>query len=183
MTRRGPLRRRSFYRFRVPLGIAGGALAVAFAEPSATSLSLGFGLALPGQALRVWAAGHIEKTVSLATGGPYSFVQHPLYLGSLLIILGCAVACAHPLVPLVGGIYVLALYPYTMRSEHEFLERRFGAEYLEWSGSVPRLVPRWSPAGPCASRFSWRRVRRNREWRSVLVFAAAAILLWAWAKR
>ena len=71
-------------RARVPAGWALGALLLALSRPSADSLLVGMLVALPGELLRLWAAGHIDKTRSLATGGPYAHTRNPLYLGSLL---------------------------------------------------------------------------------------------------
>ena len=90
-----------------------------------------------GEAVRIWASGHIEKTRCLATGGPYAHSRNPLYVGSLLIALGVAAACASPWVALAVGVYFLAFYPSVMREEAVFLEQKFPAEYAEWAASVP----------------------------------------------
>ena len=75
-----------------------------FARPTTLSLLLGLPLACAGEAVRIWASGHIEKTRRLATGGPYAHSRNPLYLGSLLIALGVAVACASPWVALAVAV-------------------------------------------------------------------------------
>ena len=52
---------------------------------------LGLGLVFSGLALRSWAAGTLHKRTQLATSGPYALVRHPLYIGSLFMMLGfCA---------------------------------------------------------------------------------------------
>ena len=48
----------------------------------------GLVLVLVGLGIRSWAAGVIKKTKVLATTGPYRLCRHPLYLGSLLMMLG-----------------------------------------------------------------------------------------------
>ena len=40
-----------------------------------------------GVLIRFWARGHFER-VRLFTTGPYALVRHPLYLGSLFIVVG-----------------------------------------------------------------------------------------------
>ena len=65
-------------RLRVPLGYLAGALAVVFARPTPASIAAGLALAVVGEALRLWASGHIEKTRRLATGGPYAHTRNPL---------------------------------------------------------------------------------------------------------
>ena len=134
--------------------------------PRPSSLLVGLPLASLGEALRLWASGHIEKTKRLATGGPYAHSRNPLYVGSLLIALGVAVACASPWVVLAVAAYFLAFYPAVMREEAAFLAAKFPAEYAAWAAAVPLFWPRLAPGGPRASRFDWARVRMNREWRT-----------------
>ena len=86
-------------RYRVPVGWLMGLAVVALARPTPWSLLVGLPFACAGEALRLWASGHIEKTKRLATGGPYAHSRNPLYVGSLLIALGVAVGLREP----VGG--------------------------------------------------------------------------------
>jgi protein-S-isoprenylcysteine O-methyltransferase Ste14 len=131
-----------------------------------------------GEAIRLWASGHIEKTRALATGGPYAHTRNPLYVGSLLLGAGAAVAAWSPWTALAVALYFAAFYPRAVRQEAAFLADRFGAEYAAWAREVPLFLPRPRPAGPRASRFDWLRVRRNREWRTALALPAALVLLW-----
>ena len=164
---------------RVPLGWAAGIVVLVLARPTPLSLALGLPLAALGEALRLWASGHIEKTRELATGGPYARTRNPLYLGSLLMALGAAVAAASPWVALAVALYLLAFYPSVVREEADFLARKFGTDYATWAGAVPLFLPRLTPAGPRASRFDWARVRANREWRTALAVPLIAVLLLA----
>ena len=173
--RRG--RPRSYYRWRVPGGFLAGAVTLALAESTAASLLYALALIAPGLGLRLWASGHIEKARRLATGGPYRYTQHPLYLGSFLIGLGVAVAAAHPGALLAVGAYLLAFFPYVMRNERAFLHERFGSEYELWVAEVPAFWPRLFPAALGGTRFEWRRVRSNREWQASLAPPAALALL------
>lgn len=165
-------------RLRVPLGWVVGVLALGLAHPTPLSLAAGLALALPGEMLRLWASGHIEKTRALATGGPYAHTRNPLYLGSLLMALGTALASASPWVPLALAAYLAAFYPSVMREEAAFLQRKFGAEFDDWARAVPAFLPRLSPGGPRRSRFEWRRVASNREWRTALALPLAGALLY-----
>ena len=166
-------------RYRVPAGWLVGALVVVLARPAPWSLLAGLPLACAGEALRLWASGHIEKTRRLATGGPYAHSRNPLYVGSLLIALGVAIACASPWVVLAVAAYFLAFYPAVMREEAAFLSQRFAGEYAAWAGAVPLFWPHLTPAGPRASRFDWARVRMNKEWRTALALPLLAALLFA----
>jgi protein-S-isoprenylcysteine O-methyltransferase Ste14 len=161
----------------VPAGWALGALVLALARPAPWSLLLGLPLALLGEALRVWASGHIEKTTRLATGGPYAHSRNPLYVGSVLMALGVAVACASPWVVAAVAAYFLAFYPSVMREEAAFLAVKFPEEHEAWVAAVPSFWPRVRPSGPRASRFEWSRVSRNREWRTAAALPLVAALL------
>ena len=159
-----------------------GIAALLLVRPTPLSLALGLPLVLLGEALRLWASGHIEKTKALATGGPYAHTRNPLYVGSFLIAIGLAVAGASPWVALAAAVYFLAFYPSVMREEADFLAKKFGGEYAGWAAAVPLFLPRLAPAGPRASRFDWARVRQNREWRTaVAVPVIAGLLLARWA--
>ena len=164
-------------RLRVPVGWAAGIAALLLAQPTTRSLLLGLPLAVLGEALRLWASGHIEKTKSLATGGPYAHTRNPLYLGSVQVAAGIAVAAASPWVALAGAAYLLAFYPSVIREEAVFLREKFGPAYEEWAATVPLFWPRLRPAGPRASRFDRGRVKTNREWRTAFALPLLAALL------
>jgi protein-S-isoprenylcysteine O-methyltransferase Ste14 len=54
--------------------------------PSVPGLSICFA----GATLRFVANGFVRKEVALAVGGPYAYTRNPLYLGTLLMVLGVA---------------------------------------------------------------------------------------------
>ena len=57
-------------RLRVTLGFVFGALVLALARPTPRSLAIGFGIAALGEAIRIWAAGHLNKSREVTTSGP-----------------------------------------------------------------------------------------------------------------
>jgi protein-S-isoprenylcysteine O-methyltransferase Ste14 len=140
-------------------------------------MATGLVLGLLGEVLRLWASGHIEKTRTLATGGPYAHTRNPLYVGSVVMAAGVAVASASPWVAAAVAAYMLAFYPSVIREEARFLAAKF-PEYAGWAREVPLFLPRLRPAGPRASRFSGARVRANREWRTALALPLALLVLY-----
>jgi protein-S-isoprenylcysteine O-methyltransferase Ste14 len=166
-------------RYRVPAGWALGVLVLALAQATPRSLVLGLPFALVGEAARVWASGHIEKTKRLATGGPYAHSRNPLYVGSLLIALGVAIACWSLWVVLAVAAYFLAFYPSVMAEEAAFLAKKFPEEHESWAAGVPLFWPRLTAGGPRSSRFEPSRVRMNREWRTAAALPLLAGLLLA----
>jgi protein-S-isoprenylcysteine O-methyltransferase Ste14 len=163
----------------VPAGYLVGALVIVLARPSASTLAIGAVLAALGEGVRLWASGHIEKTLRLATGGPYAHTRNPLYVGSALMAIGLAVGTASPWVVAAAALYFAAFYPPVIREESGFLREKFGEEYARWAEAVPAFLPRLTPGGPRESRFDWARVRTNREWRTALAVPLLIALLWA----
>ncbi len=155
-----------------------GLAALVLARPEPALLVSGFAVALLGECIRLWASGHIEKTVRLATGGPYAHSRNPLYVGSVLMGIGMGVAAGSPWVALATLLYFAAFYPSVIRSEARFLEGKFGGAYVAWSREVPLFFPRLTPGGPRESRFSWERIRANKEWRTALALPIVALALY-----
>jgi protein-S-isoprenylcysteine O-methyltransferase Ste14 len=154
-------------------------MVIGLARPSPLTLAAGAALAAAGEAIRIWASGHIEKTLRLATGGPYAHTRNPLYVGSALMAIGLAVGTASPWVVAAAALYFAAFYPPVIREESAFLREKFGEEYAAWARVVPAFVPRPTPAGPRSSRFDWARVRANREWRTAVAVPLLVVLLYA----
>ncbi len=73
---------RRIARFRVTIGFIAGVVVLWLAEPTWRTLGVGGFVAVMGEAIRIWAAGHLEKGREVTTSGPYAFSRHPLYVGS-----------------------------------------------------------------------------------------------------
>ena len=128
-------------RIRVPLGFVFAVLYFWLARPTWRFLLLGAGLILPGLLIRALASGHVRKNEALATSGPYAYTRNPLYLGSLLIGIGFAIAARSWW---VGGLILLmffAIYLPVIRGEEAFLSSKF-PEFEEYARRVPRMFPR-----------------------------------------
>jgi protein-S-isoprenylcysteine O-methyltransferase Ste14 len=154
-------------RVRVPLGFAAGAVALWLARPSWRSLAIGLAVSAVGEALRIWAAGHLEKGREVTKSGPYRYTGHPLYLGSSLIAAGIAIATASVAVAALGAIYLGVTYVAAIRSEEAGLRAKFGREYDDYR------------AGRATDdrAFSLERALRNREHRAVVGLLVALMLL------
>lgn len=164
---------------RVHAGILFALLYVALSRTSGDRFVLGAAVVIAGEAIRVWACGHLVRNVELTRGGPYRYVRNPLYLGSLLIGLGLALLAANAPIWLGGfAVLYLGFYVPTMHVEELRLQSLFGAEYQEYIEQVPRLLPAprrsdpWVDKATEPSPFSWQQTRQNREFRTVAVMAA-----------
>jgi protein-S-isoprenylcysteine O-methyltransferase Ste14 len=79
-------------RLRVPSGFLIVIVFAWFSQPTPVSMAIGIPISLLGLALRAWAAGCLAKNQQLATGGPYAYTRNPLYIGTLLVAAGLAIA-------------------------------------------------------------------------------------------
>ena len=78
------------------------------------------------------------RATRLATDGIYRLTRNPMYVGTLILLAGLALALGWSWLLLLPVLAVL-LYRLAIRREEAFLERRFGAEYFAYR----RRVRRW----------------------------------------
>jgi len=157
-----------FARFRVGLGFACGIAVLLLAHPTRQSILYGLPIAIAGEAIRVWAAGHLNKSREVTRSGPYRLVAHPLYLGSSLIGAGLAAGSGSIAVVVIVAAYLLVTLTAAIRSEEAFLRQRFGDAYDEYRER--RVVDR-------ERRFTWAQAMANREYRAIAGLAVALLLL------
>jgi protein-S-isoprenylcysteine O-methyltransferase Ste14 len=160
-------------RIRVPLGFLFAAFYMWRAAPSWTSVAVGAVIAAFGIAIRAVASGHVQKDRELTQSGPYAYVRNPLYLGSIVIGIGFAIAARDPWVAAVLVIYFAVIYVPVIRGEESYLGTQF-AEYREYVQRVPSLLPRRLWFKGVTDGFSRELYFRHREYNSLL--GAAAIL-------
>jgi protein-S-isoprenylcysteine O-methyltransferase Ste14 len=166
-------------RWRARLGFPLAALCLWLARPSAASILSGAVIALAGLAIRAAAAGHLQKSETVATSGPYARTRNPLYFGSALLAAGFVVAARSWIAAALVAAYYLALYPFLMRREERELRARFGGVFDEYARRVPLFWPRLrAESGTDATRFSWQRYARNREYQTAIGTAALLLGLW-----
>jgi len=161
-------------RIRVPLGFAVALLylwQLAERSPRAEPVGWSLLLVLPGLWLRGYAAGYVKKNRELTMTGPYAHVRNPLYLGSILIAAGFAVALMSWPFALALVVFFLAIYVPVIASEEAFLRNAF-PEFERYCAQVPRLIPRVRPAqapdGGRSGGFSFPLYLKHREYNSAI---------------
>jgi hypothetical protein len=161
-------------RRRVPLGFAAALLVIWLAQPTGPTLLWGGMVALAGEGLRIWAAGHLNKSREVTTSGPYRWFAHPLYVGSSIMGAGLALASNSVIVAAIIAVYLGATITAAIRSEEAFLRRTFGDGYDRYRrGTNPPAAG--SRLGH--RRFSAAQAMANREYRAVAGLAVAILLL------
>ena len=172
-------------RIRVPLGFAFAALYIWRARPTWISLAAGSLIALIGVAIRAVASGHISKNSELTTSGPYAYTRNPLYLGSIVIALGFAVAALRWWIVLALVVLFVAIYIPVILAEESFLRSRF-PEFDGYARDVPRLLPRFRKHPTSGGSFSRERYLQHREYNALIgtaLMIAALVAKMFWAGR
>jgi protein-S-isoprenylcysteine O-methyltransferase Ste14 len=153
---------------RVALGFVTTLAALVLARPTWATWRYGLVVALAGEAIRIWAAGHLEKGREVTSSGPYRWMGHPLYVGSSILALGVVIAARSVPLALLAALYMGATITAAIRTEERFLRRTFGDAYDRYQQSRGE---------PTVRRFSVERVMRNREYRAAAGLVVGFALL------
>ena len=163
-------------RRRVALGGLTAIAALVLARPTWSSWYAGLAVAVIGEGIRVWAAGHLEKSREVTTSGPYRWMRHPLYVGSSILALGIVIAARSYVVGGLAVLYLGTTITAAIRSEEAFLRRTFGDAYDRYARAESEGAAEGRQAG-AVRRFSLERAVRNKEYRAVLGVLAGFGLL------
>jgi len=159
-------------RWRVTSGFAFGAAVLVLAAPTRTTLLAGIPIALTGEGLRLWAAGHLNKAREVTSSGPYRWFAHPLYVGSSVIGAGLAVASGSVAVAVIIAVYLAVMLTAAIRSEEAYLRQTFGDRYNRY-----RRGEASARAEATSRPFRWAQAMANREHRTLAGIAIAVLLL------
>jgi protein-S-isoprenylcysteine O-methyltransferase Ste14 len=173
-------------RIRVPLGFIFTVVFVLLAKPTKTSLIVGSIVLVPGLALRALASGHVQKDKQLTTSGPYAYTRNPLYLGSLVLAAGFAIAARNWWIVAIMLLMFGVIYIPVIAGEERYLRQVF-PEYDDYARHVPRFLPRLTPYGSQRGVYSSERYWKHREYQAsigcvvvvaVLMFKLMVKLVW-----
>jgi protein-S-isoprenylcysteine O-methyltransferase Ste14 len=169
-------------RIRVPLGFILAVVYVLLARPTKTSLIAGALVMLPGLVLRGLASGHVQKNQQLTTSGPYAYTRNPLYLGSLMLAAGFAIAARSWWIVAIMLLMFAVIYVPVIAGEERYLGQTF-SDYDDYARHVPRMLPRLTRYGGQQSAYSSARYWKHREYRAsigcVVVLAVLVLkLMW-----
>ena len=169
------------------------AIVILSARPTLGAVAAGLVLIALGEGLRLWATGYLHKTESLTVSGPYGYIRHPLYLGTLLISGGFVVMASFWAGYVIFALFLIGYFgyymPYKNRIEGARLESLFGDQYLRYEAAVPKLLPRlhrYVPLGGLSDEIArWQGVRfaDNHETRVAGAVLGGVLVLmtrWAW---
>lgn len=104
---------------------------------------------------------HQQVAEVLNTSGMYSLVRHPLYVGNLLIWIGLLVWLGNFWFLLIALIFFSLFYYPIISVENQFLQDKFGDQYISWAEKTPILVPRKFQFTSPNNQFSYKMVWKN----------------------
>jgi protein-S-isoprenylcysteine O-methyltransferase Ste14 len=163
-------------RIRVPLGFLFAVVYIWLARPTKTSLLVGGLTLVPGLMLRGLASGHVQKDKQLTTSGPYAYTRNPLYLGSLIMAVGFAIASRNWWIVGIMLLMFALIYVPVIAGEERYLRQTF-PEYEEYSRGVPRILPRLTRYGSQQSAYSSARYWKHREYEAAIGCAVVLAIL------
>jgi len=162
-------------RIRVPVGFVAAALYVWLAWPTWSSILYGSAIILPALVLRTAASGHVRKNQEVTTSGPYAYTRNPLYLGSIILVIGFGVASRNLWLAVALVAIFVALYLPVILDEENYLREQF-PEFSEYAQRVPRIIPKLR-AEASQDAFSSQLYRKHREYNAALGSVGMMILL------
>ena len=136
-------------------------------------------LVLCGAGVRSWAAGTLRKGIALTTTGPYCLCRHPLYVGTVLMMLGFFLLLFPAGWSWLGLLPIAIILLITLLREEERLARRYGEAWAAYAARTPRFLPTRIaiPRGA----WSFAQWRRSREYRALTtaLLALGGVLAWS----
>lgn len=171
-------------RIRVPLGFAFAVLYLWLARPTPAFMAWSLILVIPGVWLRAYASGYVKKNAELTMTGPYAYTRNPLYLGSMLIAFGFALASRSIWIAVLLAALFAMIYIPVIQSEEVFLRSKFDS-FDAYAARVPRLLPRLRASavtGGDRGAFSGALYGKHREYNALIgaiaIYAALALRIY-----
>jgi protein-S-isoprenylcysteine O-methyltransferase Ste14 len=132
-----------------------------------------------GEAIRIWAAGHLRKEQLITTGGPYRIIRNPLYIGSFLIAIGFCTIAGSIWIWLLAIAYFAFCYLPVIQFEENTLQQKFGANYSAYASVVHAFRPGFHLYPHSSTEFSWKQAFQNKEYNALIGILAAYVYLLA----
>lgn len=158
-----------WFKLRFAIMYPFGIFVIIFANSDDKSIMTGIWFILAGLFIRLWANGYAIKMEKLTTSGPYAFVRHPLYLGTILLVIGFTIMLKIYYVGALFIIFGVFVYRRTIKKEEAMLEDKFKNVYLDYKKSVPAIIPTVFPYKKGEKwGFSFKRLIKNHEYKLLI---------------
>ncbi len=104
-----------------------------------------------GMALRIWASLvlgefytrtlRVAENQSVVQQGPYRYIRHPGYLGTILMWVGAGLATGNGLVSVLILVVMASVYHFRIQAEEVMLVERLGQPYAAYQARTWKLMP------------------------------------------
>jgi protein-S-isoprenylcysteine O-methyltransferase Ste14 len=170
---------------------------IIFAQPTAVTMAIGFVVVAAGEFIRFWGvayAGSLTRVTGsvgapeVIVAGPFARVRNPLYVGNVLTYVGIGIMsnALFPWLVVIAAMWFGFQYYQIVMLEESFLEKEFGAAYLDFKRNVPRFLPRLSEyVNPVQSKqlSNWKEATRSERRTFQALSFVLLILLVLWYAR
>ncbi len=132
-------KRWSKLRFAIiyPIGI----FVVLFSHSDDKSIMQSIGFIITGLLLRLWANSYAIKSDKLTTSGPYGYIRHPLYLGTMFLFVGFVIMLKVYYIGIPFIILTVVVYYRTIKKEEAILEEKFKDAFIRYKKKIPAIFP------------------------------------------
>ena len=96
----------------------------------------------------VWTLRHyfsptvqVSSEQKIVQTGPYKYIRHPAYTGSILALLGISISFRSPLGIIANLLIIAVIYGYRIKIEEKAMEKSFGLLYENYKKHTWRLIP------------------------------------------
>ncbi len=165
---------------------------IIIANPTITSLIIGFCIVLIGELIRLWGvaiAGSETRTTGMAggtfliTSGPFAYVRNPLYLGNMILYLGVGIMSNTPIFTLIAFSYFLFQYSLIVNLEEQTLFQKFETDYIKYYKFVPRFFPnfkRYKKEDNIQPELNWKKglISERRTLQAIGLIVIIQLCLW-----
>jgi protein-S-isoprenylcysteine O-methyltransferase Ste14 len=167
---------------------------IAFAQPTVMTMAVGFVVAAAGEFIRFWGvayAGSLTRVTGsvgapeVIVTGPFAHIRNPLYAGNELTYVGIGIMsnALFPWLVIIAAVWFVFQYYQIVMLEESFLEKEFGAVYLDFKRNVPRFIPRLSVyVNPIQSKQlpNWKEAAHSerRTFQALSLVLVILIVLW-----
>ncbi|RII33046.1 isoprenylcysteine carboxylmethyltransferase family protein [Clostridium chromiireducens] len=83
----------------------------------------------------------VDLNQKIIQTGPYKYIRHPAYSGSILSLIGIAFAFRSIIGIIETIIIIAAIYGYRIKIEEKILESNFKTDYQEYKTNTKRIIP------------------------------------------
>jgi protein-S-isoprenylcysteine O-methyltransferase Ste14 len=154
-------------------------LTLLLSDPTAHSLAVGLSLSVVGMVLRIFATGYRYSESVFMVRGPYRFVRHPHYLGTILVATGMCVAGRNAAAAVITFLVLAYVYQSLVKAEERRLMQSWGPRYRIFKANVSAIIPQIIPVVPAGGQgivFSFKKSLLKGRVRELNAFFAISLV-------